>query len=156
MGIIGRCRVAGPKIRHLERPALGLPLLGGLRVFPVNPPGQLQRLAAFAALRIKQLHLGVTAVFPLMLGFAVLEAGRTVWMDAAAQLFVAILLIQALRDAVTHVPVKFRAQLGNGQQALVIARRAFQDYGGPEAVLLQSFQSVAGHVVDEDVVFFLG
>lgn len=87
-----------------------------------------------------------------MLRLAILEAGRTMRMDAAAQLFVAVFPIQALRDAVAHVPVKFRAQLGNGQEALVIARRAFQHHGGPEAVFLQAFQTVTGHVVNEDMM----
>ena len=71
-----------------------------------------------------------------MLRLAILEAGRTMRMDAAAQFFVAVLPIQAFRDAVAHVPVKLRAQLGNGQETLVIARRAFQHHGGSEAVLL--------------------
>ena len=50
MGIIGRGRIAGPKIRHWERPALGLSFLGFLRVLMVNPSGQSQRLAALPAL----------------------------------------------------------------------------------------------------------
>lgn len=99
MGVVGRCRIAGPQIRRLERPALGLPLRGGLRVLPVNPPGQLQRLAAFAALREQQLHLGIAAIFTLMLRLAVLEPRRAVRMDAAAQLFVAVFPVQAFRDA---------------------------------------------------------
>ena len=113
---------------------------------------QRQRLAAFAALREQQLHLGIASVFPLVLRFAVLESGCAVGMDAAAQLFVAILPVQALRDAVAHVPVKFRAQLGDGQQTLVIARRAFQNDGRAKAVLLKTFQAVAGHVIKEDMM----
>ena len=77
---------------------------------------------------------------------------RTVGVDAAAEHFVAVLPVQAFRDAVAHVPVKFRAQLGNGQEALVIARRAFQHHGGPEAVFLQAFQTVTGHVINEDMM----
>ena len=42
MGIIGRGRVAGPKVRHREHP-LGLSFLGLLRVLIVNPSGQSQR-----------------------------------------------------------------------------------------------------------------
>ena len=57
MGIIGRGRIAGPKIRHRERPALGLSFLGFLRVLMVNPSGQSQRLAALPALRKQELHL---------------------------------------------------------------------------------------------------
>ena len=57
MGIIGRGRIAGPKIRHWERPALGLSFLGFLRVLMVNPSGQSQRLAALPALCKQELHL---------------------------------------------------------------------------------------------------
>ena len=136
MRIISGFRVAGPHARHWECPTLGLALLGGLRVLMINPSGQSQRLAALPALRKQQLHLGIAAIFPPMFGLAVLKARRTVGVDAAAELFVAVLPIQAFRDAVAHVPVKLRAQLGNGQQALVIARRTFQNHGGSEAVLL--------------------
>lgn len=44
----------------------------------VDPSGQRQRLAALAALREQQFHLGMAAVFPRMLRFAVLKAGRAV------------------------------------------------------------------------------
>ena len=87
-----------------------------------------------------------------MLRLAVFKTRRTVRMDAAAQLFVAILPVQAFRNAVAHIPVKVRAQLGDGQQTLVIARRAFQHHGGPEAVLLQSLQTVAAHIVNKNVM----
>ena len=50
MSIVGRCRVAGSNIRHPERPVLGLPFLGVLRVLAVNPSGQRQRLAMARAL----------------------------------------------------------------------------------------------------------
>jgi len=136
VGIIGRCRIAGPNVRHRKRPLLGLPLLGGLRILMVNPSGQSKRLAALPALRKQKLHLRERPVFPPMLWLAVLKARRAVGMDAAAQLFVAVLPVQALRDAVAHTPVKFRAQPGNGQHTLVIPRLAFQHHGGPEAVLL--------------------
>ena len=57
MDIIGRGRAAGPKVRHRERPALGLSFLGFLRVLMVNPSGQSQRLAALPALCKQELHL---------------------------------------------------------------------------------------------------
>ena len=57
-----------------------------------------------------------------MLRLAVLKARRAMRMNAAAQLFVAVLPVQALRDAIAHVPVKFRIQFGNGQHTLKIPR----------------------------------
>ena len=87
-----------------------------------------------------------------MLRLAVFKTRRTVRMDAAAQLFVAILPVQAFRNAVAHIPVKFRTLPGDGQQALVIARRAFQHHGRPEAVFLELFQAVTGHVVNENMM----
>ena len=87
-----------------------------------------------------------------MLRLAVFKARRTVGMDAAAQLFVAVLPVQAFRKTIAHVPIKFRAQPGDGQQTLVIARRTFQHHGGSEAVLLNLLKAVAGHVVDKDVI----
>lgn len=79
------------EIRHLERPTLGLTLLGGLRIFAVNPYVQSKRLAALPALRKQQPHL---------------------LMAAAVQFFADVLPVQVLRDAIAHVPVKILAQRG--------------------------------------------
>ena len=115
MGIIRRCRVARSEIRHLERPLFDLALLGGLRIFAVNPSGQSKRLAAFPALRKQERHRGIAAILPPVLRLAILKARRLVGMDAAAQLFVAVLPIQAFRDAVAHVSVMLRSQFRNSQ-----------------------------------------
>ena len=91
-----------------------------------------------------------------MLRLEVGKARCAVRVDATGELGVAVLFVELLCEAITHLAVVRTLQLGNGEHTLVVARRAFQHHGGPEAVSIQLFQPVFRHIVNEDVVLPLG
>ena len=96
--------------------------LGSVGVFPVDIPGQLNRLGAPTPFRIQELHLGKAAVLLPMLRLPVFKAGGAVRVDAAKEIFIPVQTIQAFREPVAHVPIKAGVQLQNGQKALIIIR----------------------------------
>ena len=81
--------------------AFGLPLrhIHAQSVWPVP------ELGAFALFGLKQLDLGEGAVLSPVFGLQVAEAWCSMRMNAAGELWIAVLLVEALRDPVAYVPV---------------------------------------------------
>ena len=104
----------------------------------------------------QKFHLREGTVFPTMLRLSILKARRSVRVDATAQFFISILLVQPFRKPVAHIPVKTAPQFCDGQKALKIPRRTLQNDRRPVSVPLQPDQTFRRHVVDKHMMFFLG
>jgi len=93
--------------------ARGLALFFGLDVLPFNPAGKQESLAALASLRKQQPYFRIGSIVATMLRLAIFKARRTVRVNAAADIFVAILPVQPLGETIPHVFVKAAPQFGN-------------------------------------------
>lgn len=98
-----------------------LPLgLGGC-IFALYLTRQGRRFGAFPLFGLNQFYPGEAAVFTLTLGLKVAETRRTVRMNAAGELGVAVLLVEAFSDSIAHVSIMGALQFGNAQNALIVA-----------------------------------
>ena len=155
MGIVGFGRITGPQTGRWKRPGLQ-PLAGCFPVLVIDPLCQLQCFGTLAAFSKQEPDLRICAVLLPVFWLAVLKAWRTMRVDAAAQLLVAVLAVQPFCEPIAHIPIKLRSQFGDGQNTLEIARRALQDHGWLEAPALETLQTYLTHVVNEDMMPVLG
>ena len=120
---VGGDGVAGVSALRICTPyARSLALLFGLDVFPFNPARKQESLVALASLRKQQPYFRIGSIVTPMLRLAILKARRTMRMNAAADISVAILPIQPFSKAIPHVSVKAVPQFGNRQQTLEVSR----------------------------------
>ncbi len=91
-----------------------------------------------------------------MLWFAVFKAWCAMGMDCSGQFRVAVFLVEHGRKLIGDWPIKLAAKFGNGQNALEIAGRAFNDGRWLVAVLLQPDHIFGAYIVNQDMVLVLG